>query len=142
MRAAVVYLFCLFATAPSLLGEVNRSCATGGDGGASHREVHGRLRVYNGGYPHLRLWHVGTRHLLGIFGDAADLRCSREGPCDGDQDTKLPSSLEALMKLPNPSFEFAIYGDFELRVLEPFQRGHMQAACIVNAHNLVRRRSN
>ena len=104
--------------------------------------VHGRLGVYNGGAPNLRLWHIGTHHLFGIFGDPADLKCTREGECKGDEDTKLPSNLDAMMKLPNPLFEFEIYGDFEIRTLEPFQSGHMQAACIVDAHNLVRRRSN
>jgi len=121
-------------------GAVNRSCAAGSDS-TSYLSVHGRLSVYNGGYPNLRLWHIGTHHLFGIFGDPADLNCSREGPCNGDQDTKLPSNLDALMRLPNPLFEFGTYGDFEIRVLEPYRPGHMQAACIVDARNLVRRRS-
>jgi hypothetical protein len=103
--------------------------------------VHGRLGVYNGGRPNLRLWQIGTHHLFGIFDDPADLKCTREGECNEDEGTKLPSNLDALMKLPNPLFEFEIYGDFKIRTLEPFQSGHMQAACIVDAHNLVRRRS-
>ena len=45
------------------------------------------------------------------------------------------------MTLPNPPFEFEIYGDLEIRLLEPFQPSNMQATCIVEAHNLVRRRS-
>jgi hypothetical protein len=141
MKAASICVLVLLANVPLLQGEVNRSCATGSMN-ASYVKVHGRLGVYNGGYPNLRLWHIGTHHLFGIFGDAADLKCTREGTCNGDEDTNLPSNLDALMKLPNPLFEFEIYGDFEIRPLEPFQSGHMQPACIVDAHNLVRRRSN
>jgi hypothetical protein len=140
MKAASISFLLLFANAQMLLGAVNQSCAAGSEA-ASYVHVHGRLGVYNGGSPNLRLWHIGTRHMFGIFGDPADLKCTREGVCNGDEDTKLPSNLDALMKLPNPLFEFEIYGDFEIRPLEPFQSGHQQAACIVNAHNLVRRRS-
>lgn len=50
----------------------------------------------------------------------------------GDGDAKLPSNLEKLNLL-----DHFVYGDFEIRVLEPFEPGHMQAACIVDAKNLV-----
>jgi hypothetical protein len=44
-----------------------------------------------------------------------------------------------LLKNPDPLFyEDMFYGDFEIRLLEPFKPGHMQAACIVEAHNLIR----
>src|ERR1035437_10178384 len=118
-------------------GVVNQSCAAG-SASSSYRHIHGRLGVYNCGYPNLRLWHIGTKHLFGIFGDQADLNCTREGVCDGDEDTKLPSNLDALIMLPNPLFEFMVYGDFEIRLLEPYRPSHMQAACIVEAHKLVR----
>jgi hypothetical protein len=119
---------------------INQSCASGAVRG-SDLNVHGRLAVYNGGSPNLRLWHIGTHHLFGIYGDPADLSCIRGGVCDGDEDTKLPSNLDALMKLPNTLFEYEIYGDFKIRFLELFRPGHMQAACIVDARNLVRRRT-
>jgi hypothetical protein len=45
------------------------------------------------------------------------------------------------MMLPNDLFEFMVYGDFELRLLEPLKPGHMQAACIVSADHLVRQRN-
>lgn len=141
MKAASISFLLLLANAQMLLGAVNQSCAMGSDK-TSYMHVHGRLAVYNGGYPNLRLWRIGTHHLFGIFGDPADLKCIRDGGCGGDEDTNLPSNLDALMKLPNPLFEFGIYGDFEIRPLEPFQSGHQQAACIVDAHNLVRRRFN
>jgi hypothetical protein len=117
---------------------VNQSCAN--ETGPSLR-IHGRLGVYNGGYPNLRIWQIGTHHMYGVFGDSADLRCIRWGKCDGDDDTKLPSNLDALMRLPNPLFEFFVYGDFELRLLEPHKPGHQQAACIVSGGNLVRQRN-
>ena len=118
-------------------GAVNQSCAAG-SASSAYVHIHGRLGIYNGGYPNLRLWHIGTKHLFGIFGDPADLRCIRGGSCEGDEDTNLPSNLDALMMLPNPLFEFGVYGDFKIRLLEPYRPGHMQAACIVEAHNLVR----
>ena len=79
--------------------------------------------------------------MFGIYGDSADLRCIRGGTCGGDEDTKLPGNLDKLLMLPNPLFEFSVYGDFELRQLEPLKPGHMQAACIVSADNLVRQRN-
>jgi hypothetical protein len=52
----------------------------------------------------------------------------------------MPSNGWAMLKLPNPYFQFAIYADFQLRLLEPAKEGHMQAACIVSADHLVRAR--
>ena len=137
--AAIPVLF-LLTSALALKGATNQSCKAGSED-ASLIHVHGRLSVYNGGYPNLRLWQIGTHHLFGIYSDPADLRCNREGTCNelGDEDTKLPGNLESLMRLPNPLFQFSVYGDFEVRPLEPFRPGHMQAACIVDANRLVRR---
>jgi len=140
MKSASIPVLLLFAGAQMLLGAVNQSCAAR-SGDASYLRVHGRLGVYNGGYPNLRLWHIGTHHLFGIYGGPADLQCQRGGTCKEDEDTYLPSNLNTFMTLPNPMFEFGVYGDFEIRLLEPFRPGHMQAACIVDAHKLVRRRS-
>jgi hypothetical protein len=140
MTAASIPVLLLLLSSPMLSGAVNQSCAAR-SGDASYVHVHGRLGVYNGGYPNLRLWHIGTHHLFGIYSGPADLQCQRGGTCNGDDDTNLPSNLDALMALPNPLFEFEVYGDFEIRLLEPFRPGHMQAACIVDAHKLVRRRS-
>jgi hypothetical protein len=134
MKAAVLLLaLALFAGATVLHGAINQSCKAGSED-APILDVHGRLNVYNGGYPNLRLWQIGTHHLFGIWSGPADLQCSRGGACNGDEDTKLPSDLQHLDLL-----GFSTYGDFEIRPLEPFQQGHMQAACIVEAHNIVRR---
>jgi hypothetical protein len=119
-----------------LQAAINQSCNAGGES-ASYIRVHGRLMVYNGGYPNLRLWQIGTRHLFGIFSDPSDLRCTRDGTCNGDGDTRLPSNLQHLNLL-----DYATYGDFEIRLLEPFQAGHMQAACIIDAKRIVHRHSN
>jgi hypothetical protein len=141
MKLSVLPLLAFLTSATLLEGATNQSCLAGANDMAVVH-VHGRLSVYNGGFPNLRLWQIGTNHLFGIFGDPADLKCTRDGMCNGDEDTKLPSKLDALMSLPNPLFEFSVYGDFDIRPLEPFKAGHMQAACIVDAHKLVRRRSN
>jgi hypothetical protein len=126
---SVVLVF--LASSTVMHGAINQSCKAGSqDRDLMH--VHGRLTVYNGGYPNLRLWHIGTHHLYGIYTDPADLRCSFTAGCDGDGDTKLPSNLEKLNLL-----DHFVYGDFEIRVLEPSVPGHMQAACIVDATNLV-----
>jgi hypothetical protein len=129
MKSTMYALLALLTSAASLYGETNRTCEAGSDNG-SIVQVHGRLNVYNGGYPNLRIWQIGTHHLFGIYSDPADLRCIRAGSCD--EDTKLPSNLEHLNLL-----DSTVYGDFELRVLEPLKAGHMQAACIVDAKNLV-----
>jgi hypothetical protein len=135
MRAAFFPLLALLANATALHGAINLSCKAGSED-VSILRVHGRLSVYNGGYPNLRLWQIGTNHLFGIYSDPVDLQCSRGGACNEDEDTKLPGNLQRVNLL-----ELSVYGDFAIRLLEPFQRGHMQAACIVDAHKIVRRRS-
>jgi hypothetical protein len=135
MKTAMFSILVLLASATALHGAINQSCKAGSDD-ASILRIHGRLSVYNGGYPNLRLWQIGTHHLFGIYGDTADLLCNRGGACNGDEDTKLPSNLQRVNLL-----ESSVYGDFAIRPLEPFQPGHMQAACIVDAHKIVRRRS-
>lgn len=122
-----------------MYGAVNRSCEAGSDQ-TSILRIHGRLNVYNGGYPNLRIWQIGTHHMFGVYSDLADLRCVRGGTCNRqneDDDTKLPSSLKRLDLLKS-----TVYGDFEVRVLEPFRQGHMQPACIVDADKLIIRRDN
>jgi len=102
--------------------------------------IRGRLGMYNGGYPNLRLWQIHTRHLFGIYSDPADLQCAADGKCNEEEETKLPGNLEQLMADPNSVFDIEVYGDFQIRLLEPRKEGHMQAACIVSAQRLVRRR--
>jgi len=136
MKTAVFPILLLLTGAAALHGAVNQSCKAG-SGDASILHVHGRLSVYNGGCPNLRLWQIGTHHLFGIFSDPEDMKCCRGiVACSGDGDTRLPSNLQHLNLL-----DFSTYGDFDIRPLEPFQPGHMQAACIVDAHKIVRKQS-
>lgn len=126
----------LLTSSTMLLAAINQSCKAEREP-ASYIRVHGRSMVYNGGYPNLRLWQIDTHHLFGIFSDASDLRCARGRTCNGDEDTRLPSNLQHMNLL-----DYAVYGDFEIRLLEPFHAGHMQAACIVDAQRIVSRHSN
>jgi hypothetical protein len=133
MKAALFLVVVLLANASALHGAINGSCKTGSED-ASTLRVHGRLSVYNGGYPNLRLWQIGTHHLFGIYSDPGDLQCRQGGACKGDSDAKLPTNLSNMNLL-----EFSAYGEFEIRLLEPFKPGHMQAACIVDAQKIVLR---
>jgi hypothetical protein len=137
MKAAFILALMILASTTKLHATENRSCAAGIEG-AAYVHIHGRLGVYNGGYPNLRLWQVGTHHLFGIYSDPTDLKCQRGSACNEDEDTKMPSNVGAMLKLPNPYFQFVIYADFQLRLLEPSKEGHMQAACIVSADHLIR----
>jgi hypothetical protein len=136
MPAPSIAALVLLASAPLLPGAINQSCAARGDS-TTYLHIHGRLARYNGGYPNLRLWQINTHHLFGIYGNPADLQCIREGTCEGSDYDTLPGNLARLMK----GYEYVIYGDFEIRPLEPLKPGHMQAACIVSADHLVRQRS-
>jgi hypothetical protein len=134
MRTVAFAVFLLLGSTTAVYGAINQSCKAGSRDRDVIR-VHGRLTVYNGGYPNLRLWQIGTHHLFGIYGDPHDFHCARTGACEGDEDTNLPSNLKKLNLL-----DHFVYGDFEIRVLEPLEPGQMQAACIVDAQHLVYQR--
>ncbi|HEX4006784.1 MAG TPA: hypothetical protein VHX60_11455 [Acidobacteriaceae bacterium] len=131
MKNAVFAVSLFLLHSSSLHGAVNPSCKAGAPD-ASLVRVHGRLNVYDGGYPNLRLWQIGSKHLFGIYSDPADFLCGRGTACEDDGDPKLPGDLIHLNLL-----ESTVYGDFEIRLLEPLKPGHMQAACIVEAEHLV-----
>lgn len=135
MKAVLVLVLALVVHSTALHGAINQSCKAGSVA-TSIINIHGRLSVYNGGYPNLRIWKIGTKHMFGIYSNPRDLQCNRNGDCNADNDTELPSSLESLNLLDSP-----VYGDFEIRLLEPFRAGHMQAGCIVDAHKIVRGQS-
>jgi hypothetical protein len=104
-------------------------------------QTHGRLAVYNGGAPNFRLWQIGTSHLLGIFTDAQDMRCTRGLGCpkgydpDTDESRLLPRNLQAAFHVANP-FDVTVFADFEVCPLERHIPGHMQAACIESAKHI------
>lgn len=137
MTAALISAAILLANVPTHSARMNRSCASSTAGAGTIR-VHGRLAVYNGGYPNFRLWWIGTHHLFGIYNDSADMQCQRGGQCSIDEDTRMPANLESMFTAPDV-FKYSVYGNFQLRLLEPHKSGHMQAACVISAHELVRR---
>lgn len=127
-------LFALLLLRPSSGAQVNRICSSSHPAEPDIR-IHGRLATYNGGYPNLRLWHVGTRHLYGIYSGTED----QIG--QGDREEKgptLPGNLEAIYDEAREPFEVVIFGDFVIRPLKRRIEGRMQPACIVAAEHLVR----
>jgi hypothetical protein len=90
--------------------------------------THGRLGVYNGGVPNVRLWKIGTKRILGILSgpdyNLADEE--KEGP-------ELPPNVERTFK----PFSNRIFADFEVCPLEPEKTGVMQRVCIESAKNIV-----
>jgi hypothetical protein len=90
--------------------------------------THGRLGAGNG-TPAFRLWKVGTDRLLGIYsGPSIDWRYSLD-----NENPELPANLLPKFK----PFENRVYADFEVCPLEPEKSGHMQAACVESAKNIV-----
>ena len=138
MTASFISAAVILALTSTYAQPENLSCAS--PKGYGIVRVHGRLAVYNGGYPNFRLWWVGTHHLFGIYGDPIDPRCQSGSACSGDEEAKLPGGLKSLFKGPDV-FQYEVYGDFSLRLLEAYEPGHMQAACIISADHLVRRLS-
>jgi hypothetical protein len=90
--------------------------------------THGRLGAGNG-TPAFRLWKVGTDRLLGIYsGPSIDWRYSLD-----NENPELPANLLPKFK----PLENRVYADFEVCPLEPEKSGHMQAACVESATNIV-----
>lgn len=93
--------------------------------------IHGRLASGNG-TPSTRLWHIGTRHIYGIYSNWYGFLHD-----DETLDNESPELHFTLPKdIPRPG-GFTVYGDFDLCPLEPLMRGHMQAACIASATHIV-----
>jgi hypothetical protein len=83
--------------------------------------THGRLSLYNGGRPNLRLWKIGTRRLLGMFSGPGAL-----GNGDYEEDgVELPAEIS------NHDFtKSPVFGYFEVCPLAAEREGAMQPACI------------
>ncbi len=94
-------------------------------------QIHGRLRAGNG-TPSVRLWHIGTHHIFGIYSN-------RYGFIhDGETgDNEAPELHLTLPKDDPKAGGWTLYGDFEVCPLEPLIQGHMQAACIASASHIV-----
>ena len=99
---------------------------------ASCSRVHGKLTAGNG-TPSTRLWPIGTHHLYGIYSNRYGF--IHDSPT---LDNEAPELHFAFPKgLPDQSGGWTVYGDFEVCLLEPIGQGHMQAACIAGASNIV-----
>jgi hypothetical protein len=93
--------------------------------------THARLSAGNG-TPAVRLWPIGSHHLYGIYSNRYGMihdssTLDNEGP-------KLP---DLVLKHISHQGGWRMYGDFEVCPLEPPKQGHMQAACIAGASNVV-----
>jgi hypothetical protein len=90
----------------------------------------GRLSLYNGGNPNLRLWKIGTHRILGIFSGpgAGPLGYRRTH----EDEVELPPSL-----MKHDFTKASVFGDFEVCPLAPEKEEHMQPACIESVKNIV-----
>jgi hypothetical protein len=77
----------------------------------------------------MRLWKVGTHHLLGIFSGP---NAEKHDELDNEHPEFPPNIEHVFMPLQN-----RVFADFEVCPLEPERPGVMQAACIESAKNIV-----
>jgi hypothetical protein len=84
------------------------------------------------GTPSTRLWHIGTHHIYGIYSNQYGF--IHDTPT---LDNEAPELHFTLPKGMPDEFGWTIYGDFEVCPLEPLKQGHMQAACIAGAANIL-----
>ena len=82
--------------------------------------IHGVLAQANGS-PGLRIWHTGTKRILGVLGDA-----------NQDEDAAVPPILRDHL---GPNVRF--YADWRLCPLSRERPGWMRFVCIANVHNIV-----
>jgi hypothetical protein len=86
--------------------------------------VHGRLAVWNG-MPSVRIWHVGTRRIFGVF----------DGAGDADSNNLFPESVAALLGA--DPLSISVYGDYEVCPLDRDRPGRMRPVCIAGTAHLV-----
>ena len=95
--------------------------------------IHFRGRLTAGeGTPSVRLWHIGTPHVYGIY--------SNRYGFTHDSETLDNEAPELHFKLPKDipaAGGWTVFGDFEVCPLEPRIEGHMQAACIASGSHIV-----
>jgi hypothetical protein len=77
--------------------------------------VHGRISVYNG-TPGVRIWQIGTDHLLGVL---------------PSEDEIMPASVKTEL-----GANTQIYGDYLVCPFTREQKGCMHMVCIESASNL------
>lgn len=84
--------------------------------------------MYNG-TPAYRLWKMGTNRLLGIYSGPSVNRWGLD-----NEAPEFPANVQRAL---DDGMWNRIYADFEVCPLEEEKPGHMQAACIESAKNLV-----
>lgn len=85
--------------------------------------VHGRA-YFSNGTPSLRIWHLGTRDVLGV---------TQHAHADDAEEPIAPRNLiDAL-----DGFDHFVYGDFEVCPFTKKKRGEMQMVCVESATKLV-----
>jgi hypothetical protein len=77
--------------------------------------VHGRISVYNG-TPSVRIWIIGTDHLLGVL---------------PSEDEIMPPAIKKELGIGTQ-----IYGDYLVCPFTQEKKGHMQMVCIESAKSL------
>jgi len=85
--------------------------------------LHGRAFCSNG-TPSLRVWHVGTKRILGV---------TAHPEADDAEDPIAPANLLNALG----GFDHFVFGDFEVCPFTPKRQGHMQMVCVERAENLV-----
>jgi hypothetical protein len=90
--------------------------------------MHGRLSFANGN-PSIRIWKIGTHHILGILSGPGSLK---RDPDDG-LNPEFPENVNRAFKTMNSW----IFADFEICPLRPEVKGEMQDACVESARNIV-----
>lgn len=83
-------------------------------------EIRGRMAIYNGN-PSLRIWHVGTKRLLGLSKHRGSI----------NEDYYVPKEL-----LEQLSFGKAMYADFTICPLTDDEPGVMRLACVESAEDI------
>jgi hypothetical protein len=84
--------------------------------------VHGRLQQSNGN-PNMRIWIVGTHHILGVLdSDGRD-----------ESETAVPPNVK---KLGGEYVSKPVFGDFEVCPLTKAHRGWMQMVCVESGARL------
>jgi hypothetical protein len=125
--AIVVRMFLLVTIVPLVAvpstGQRIRACKGNPELVARCFEVHGRIRIVNGG-PQMRIWRIGTDRILGVL--------PSEGEIIPDN---LSKALDAVGEWPE------VYGDFEVCPFTKEKPEEMQMVCIESARHLVSRKN-
>lgn len=131
MRYALIAALALCAVAAQALPQAAPKrkvpCKTP-ENAASCYWTHGRLAVYNGLPPPLRLWKIGTTRVLGIH-SGPSIKLS-------DERDMLNPELPPNVKKAFTSSDDRIFGDFEICPLDVDRPGQVQDACIESAKNI------